>query len=77
MLENLKGVVIKTQSYGETHKIVTVFSEKIGKFSGVARGANRPRSRMAAVTQPFIYGNFLVYLSQGLSTIQQGEILNS
>lgn len=77
MLENIKGVIIKTRPYGETHKIVTIFSGKIGKFNGVARGANRPRSRMAAVTQPFIYGNFLVYLGRGLSTVQQGEILHA
>src|SRR5690625_4243100 len=32
---------------------------------------------MAAVTQPFIYGEFLIYLNTGLSTIQQGEIINS
>src|SRR5699024_11854702 len=30
-----------------------------------------------AVTQPFIYGAFLIYLNKGLSTIQQGDILNS
>lgn len=77
MLENIKGVVIKTRNYGETHKIITVFSNKMGKFNGIARGANRPKSRMAAVTQPFIYGNYLVYVSKGLSTIQQGEILES
>lgn len=77
MLENIKGVVLKTQAYGETHKIISVFSKKLGKFSGIARGANRPKSKMAAVTQPFIYGNYLVYVSRGLSTIQQGEILDS
>src|SRR5690625_1999699 len=77
MLENIKGVVIKTRDYGETHKIITIFSNKLGKLSGVARGSNRPKSRMAAVTQPFIQGNYLVYVSRGLSTIQQGEIIES
>lgn len=77
MLENIKGVVIKTRNYGETHKIITIFSNKLGKFNGIARGSNRPKSRMAAVTQPFIYGNYLVYVSRGLSTIQQGEIIES
>jgi|SRR5690625_1064580 len=75
MLENIEGVVIKTRNYGETHKIITIFSHKLGKLNGIARGSNRPKSRMAAVTQPFIYGNYLVYVSRGLSTIQQGETL--
>jgi len=77
MLEKIKGMIIKTQDYGETHKIITIFSKKLGKFTAIARGANKPKSRMAAVTQPFIYGDFLVYVSTGLSTIQQGEIIQS
>ncbi|MEN1970679.1 DNA repair protein RecO [Lentibacillus sp. N15] len=77
MLEKMEGIVIKTQDYGETHKIVTIFSKKIGKFAAIARGAKKPKSRMAAVTQPFIHGEFFVYIHTGLSTIQQGEIVNS
>lgn len=77
MLEKIEGIVIKTQDYGETHKIVTIFSKKIGKFAAIAKGAKKPKSRMAAVTQPFIYGEFLVYVHSGLSTIQQGEIIYS
>ncbi|WP_284140429.1 MULTISPECIES: DNA repair protein RecO [unclassified Virgibacillus] len=77
MLEKIDGIIIKTSDYGETHKIVTIFSEKIGKFSAIARGAKKPKSRMAALTQPFIHGQFFVYLSKGLSTIQQGDIIHS
>jgi len=77
LLEKMQGIVMKTQDYGETHKIVTIFSDKAGKISAIARGAKKPKSRMAAVTQPFIYGDFFIYLSSGLSTIQQGDVLNS
>ncbi|MEC5422225.1 DNA repair protein RecO [Virgibacillus sp. C22-A2] len=77
MLEKIDGIIIKTQDYGETHKIVTIFSKKLGKFTALARGAKKPKSRMAAVTQPFIYGEFFVYVNRGLSTIQQGEMIHS
>lgn len=77
MLEKISGVIIKTQDYSETHKIVTIFSKKKGKFTALARGAKKPRSRMAAVAQPFIHGEFLIYFTKGLSTLQQGEIVNS
>nr|WP_246484788.1 DNA repair protein RecO [Virgibacillus salarius] len=76
-MEKIKGLVLKTQDYGETHKIVTIYSKKIGKFSAIARGAKKTKSRMAAVTQPFIYAEFFVYIQTGLSTIQQGEIIHS
>ncbi|QKY69485.1 DNA repair protein RecO [Lentibacillus sp. CBA3610] len=77
MLEKMQGIVMKTQDYGETHKIVTIFSYQAGKISAIARGAKKPKSRMAAVTQPFIYGDFFVYLNSGLSTIQQGSVIDS
>ncbi|WP_404453045.1 DNA repair protein RecO [Virgibacillus necropolis] len=77
MLEKIEGIVIKSQDYGETHKIVTIFSKKVGKLSALARGAKKTKSRMAAVTQPFIHGEFFIYLGKGLSTIQQGEVINS
>ncbi|PAV29035.1 DNA repair protein RecO [Virgibacillus profundi] len=77
MLEKINGIIIKTKDYGETHKIVTIFSKKLGKFTALARGAKKPKSRMAAVTQPFIYGEFFAYVNSGLSTIQQGEVIHS
>ncbi|TQS74572.1 DNA repair protein RecO [Ornithinibacillus gellani] len=77
MLEKIEGFIMKTQDYGESHKIVTIFSKKLGKFSAIARGAKKPKSRMAASTQPFVYGQYLIYVSTGLSSIQQGEILDS
>ncbi|SHF68363.1 DNA repair protein RecO [Ornithinibacillus halophilus] len=77
MLEKIQGIIIKTRDYGETHKIVTIYSNKIGKFSAIAKGAKKTKSRMAAVTQPFIFGEFLVYINSGLSSIQQGDIIDS
>lgn len=73
----MQGIVIKTQDYSESHKIVTIFSNKLGKVSAIARGAKKPKSRMAAVTQPFILGEFFVYVNSGLSTIQQGDVIDS
>lgn len=77
MLQKIDGIVIKTQDYGESNKILTIFSGKIGKFSAIARGAKKSRSRMVAVSQPFINASFFVYVNKGLSTIQQGEIIDS
>lgn len=77
MLEKIDGLIIKAQDYGESHKLVTIISKKLGKFTALARGAKKPKSRMAAVTQPFIYARFFVYVNRGLSTIQQGEMIHS
>ncbi|PKR79021.1 DNA repair protein RecO [Halalkalibacillus sediminis] len=76
-MEKVHGIVIRTRDYGESNKIVTLFTKEYGLISAVAKGAKKAKSRMAAVSQPFIYGLFLVYLGKGLGTIQQGEVLES
>jgi len=77
VLEKVEGFILRTQDYGETHKIVTILTPKMGKIGAIARGAKKTKSRMAAVTQPFIHGSFLVQLGSNLATIQQGEVLTS
>lgn len=77
MLKQLEGIVLKTHDYGETHKILSILTNQLGKISAIARGANKPKSRLSAVSQVFIQGEFLIYVSKGLSTVQQGQIVKS
>jgi len=65
VLEKVEGVIIRTQDYGETHIIATLLSNKLGKIGVLARGAKKPKSRMSAVTQLFIQGEYLVRLGKG------------
>lgn len=77
MLKQVQGIVLKTQDYGETHKIITVFTKESGKITALCRGANKVKSRLSAVSQMFIEAEFLAYFSKGLSTVQQGQMLES
>ncbi|SDI94727.1 DNA repair protein RecO [Salimicrobium halophilum] len=77
MLEKVEGVVIRTSDYGETHKIITLWTREKGKISVIARGAKKPKSRMSSVTQPFIYGNYLIYIGKGMGSMSQGEVIDS
>ncbi|UOQ86038.1 DNA repair protein RecO [Gracilibacillus salinarum] len=77
MFEKVEGFVLKTQDYGETHKIVTLLTPSLGKVGAIARGAKKTKSRMAAITQPFIHGSYLIQPSSGLAVVQQGEVLSS
>lgn len=77
MLHKLEGIVIRTNDYGETNKVITLFTRESGKIGAMARGAKKPKSRLSAVTQLFTHGQFLVQQGSGLGTVQQGEILSS
>lgn len=77
MLQKVEGIVLRTSSYGETDKIVTIFSRELGKRSAMARGAKKPTSRLSSITQPFTYAYFLIQQGRGMGTLQQGEIIDS
>ncbi|CAM3811056.1 DNA repair protein RecO [Mesobacillus zeae] len=77
MLEKCEGIVIRTTDYGETNKIVTLYTREWGKVGVMARGAKKPNSRLSAVTQLFTYGYFLVQRGSGLGTLQQGDMVSS
>nr|WP_138415738.1 DNA repair protein RecO [Aquibacillus sediminis] len=77
MFEKVEGIILRTHDYGETHKIVNILTKEKGKIGAIARGAKKPKSRMAAITQPFIHGSFLIQKGSSLATLQQGEVLTS
>lgn len=77
MFQKVEGIVIRTTDYGETNKIVTIFSRELGKVSAMARGAKKPKSRLSSISQLLTHGHFLIQIGSGLGTLQQGEIISS
>ncbi|KGP73163.1 DNA repair protein RecO [Pontibacillus yanchengensis] len=77
MLQKVEGIVIRTGNYGETHKIVTLFTRERGKIAVMAKGAKKPKSKMSAITQPFVHASFLIQIGSNMGTLYQGEVLQS
>ncbi len=77
LFQKCEGIVIRTTDYGENNKIVTLYTREWGKVGVMARGAKKPSSRLASITQPFTYGYYLVQRSNGLGGLQQGEIIKT
>lgn len=77
MIQKCEGIVIRRIDYGENNKIITIYTREWGKIGVMARGANKPKSRLSSVTQLFYYGYFLVKGSTGLGSLSQGEPISS
>ncbi|SMO50179.1 DNA repair protein RecO [Melghirimyces algeriensis] len=77
MLKKWEGVVLRTRDYGESNKVVTLFTREEGKLTAVARGAKKTKSRLGSVTQPFVSAHFLCFSGTGMATISQADILES
>lgn len=77
MLQRVEGIVLRTNPYGESNLIITLLTRELGKIGVVARGAKKTNSRLASVSQLFTYGSFLIQKGSGLSTLSQGELIDS
>lgn len=77
-MEKTEGIVLRAIDYGETNKIVTLLTVKYGKIAVLAKGANKPQSRLVSVTQPFVHGHWLLYGgNSGMFSVSQAEVIDS
>lgn len=71
------GIVIKHKNLGENDKIITILSDKLGKVDVVVHGAKSLRSKFMASTQPFCYGEYLLFKGKSLYTLNESNIIES
>ncbi|MCR4435599.1 MAG: DNA repair protein RecO [Clostridiales bacterium] len=72
-----KGIVIKEVNTGEADKVVTIFSAHSGKITGYAKGARRPKSRLAAGTQFLCYSDLVLFKGKELCNIYSSDVIDS
>ena len=78
MLEKLEGIIISTTPYKESSKILQVYTKKYGLISVIAKGANRIKSNLRALTLNYTYGYFYMYYKDNkLSTLTNVDLIDS
>lgn len=68
-----EAITLKSYSYGENDRIVTLFSDELGMVQALAKGARKIKSHLLSATLPFSEGNYLLYQGRSLYTITQFE----
>ena len=71
------GLVLKHAPLGEADRLVTLYTPDRGKLRGVARGARRPRSRLAGHLEPLTHVRVSVAEGRSLDTIAEAETVRS
>ncbi|WP_129596788.1 DNA repair protein RecO [Anaerophilus nitritogenes] len=77
MLIKTDAVILKQTKFGEGDAIVTLFAKKIGKVQAVAKGVKRSKGKYAVGTQPFCYGEYVLYKGKDLYQISQIDLKDS
>ncbi|MCS7154778.1 MAG: DNA repair protein RecO [Bacteroidota bacterium] len=65
MIRKTDALVLRALDYGETSRIVTLYSRRFGKLTLMAKGARRPGSRLAACLEPLAYIEAVFYYRAG------------
>jgi len=74
--EKLQAFVLSSLDYGESDRIVSLFSLEHGRIKGFARGARKSRKRFGPALEPFARIDVQIRLKEGLSSLQQADIIS-
>ncbi|MBZ9636087.1 DNA repair protein RecO [Clostridium sp. FP1] len=72
-----RAIVIKTQEFKESDKLVWLFTEEFGKITAIAKGARKNKSKYVSSTLPCSYGEFILFKGKNLYTINEVTIIDS
>jgi DNA repair protein RecO (recombination protein O) len=74
-----EALVLAARPLGDTEKIVTLLTPKLGVIRAVAKGARRPKSRLAGGTVAYRVIEALVYRKEGreLDFLSEAHVLSS
>lgn len=77
MISSVEGIVLSVTLYGETSKIINVYTKEYGIIGIMCKGAMSIKSKLRSTTQKLIYGVFNIYYKKDkLSTLVSVDIIN-
>ena len=73
-----KGIVLSETPYSETSKILNILTEDLGLIGVISKGCRNIKSKLHGISNKMNYGEYVIsYKENGLSTLIEGDILNS
>ena len=72
----VRGIVIRMKSAGDD-RLLTLLTDERGVIQAVARGANKPRSRLASSTELFCYSRLTLFSYRDHITVDAADVENS
>jgi len=77
MIEKTEAIVLKSMRYRETSRIVTFYSDRFGKISGIAKGARSTKSKFGSSLEPLAHVALVLYKKEqrDLHLVSQCDLL--
>jgi DNA repair protein RecO (recombination protein O) len=77
MITRTEAVVLKSMNYRDSSKIVTFYSRRFGKITGIAKGARQMKSKFGAALEPLSVVSLILYKKENreLQLISQCDVI--
>lgn len=70
-----EGIVLRRKDFGESDRILVLFTRKLGRVSVIAKGARKPSSKISGHLELFMRSSFLISRGRNLHIISQAEVI--
>lgn len=74
MLFTTDGLVLRVTETGEHDRLLVLLTPENGQVTVMVKGARSSKSQLAALTQPFVYGNFELYHKGDMNWLRGGSV---
>ncbi len=74
-LYRVEAVVLRRRDLGEADRILTVFTDRLGKINVVAKGTRRTQSRLAGHLEPLCRTSLLIAKGRNLDIVTQASLI--
>jgi DNA repair protein RecO (recombination protein O) len=71
----VEAIVVGRREYGETDRIVTLFSRERGKIAAIAKGARKPTARAGPALEYFARGRYMLAKGRDLEVVANAELI--
>jgi DNA repair protein RecO (recombination protein O) len=72
-----EAIVLKRTDFGETDRLLTLYTAHVGKIRAIAKGIRRPTSKMAGHLELFTHSQLLIARGRNLDIVTQSETISS
>ena len=66
-----RGIIIKRSNYSEADRILTIYTEKLGKIRVNAKGIRKIKSKLAGSLEPFCLTDFVIAEGRNLDIVKK------
>ncbi len=71
------AIVIRRIDFGETDKILALFSRERGKIPAIAKGARKSKSKLSGAVELLTFGKYELSLGRNLDIVTQADVKES